>query len=327
MRLLCVLGLSIVAAGSVVAGEPRIVKVQKIWDAAPHNAFTDLVRWNDAFYCAFREGQGHAGDRGSLRIISSPAGDDWQSVGVLSDPNFDLRDAAICEMPDGRLMVLGGAQQNLDGERRTGTFVSFSEDGQAWTAPRIVVPPGRWLWRVTWNGDTAYGVDYGAPDNQQVSGLLSTHNGIDYETVTSQLLEQGGRSTEARIRFDSNGTAYCLHRRDDHPNSGFWGVAQPPYTQWSWHDLGIRIGGPNFILIPSGQWIAAVRLYDPPVRTELVTVNLESKKLEPILTLPSGGDTSYAGMVWHAGRLWVSYYSSHEQKTSIYLAEVEFPSK
>ena len=45
------------------------------------------------------------------------------------------------------------------------------------------------------------------------------------------------------------------------------------------------------------------------------------------LKLPSGGDTSYAGLVWHDGLLWVSYYSSHEGKTSIYLAKVRLPSK
>jgi len=42
-----------------------------------------------------------------------------------------------------------------------------------------------------------------------------------------------------------------------------------------------------------------------------------------LLTLPSGGDTSYAGMVWHEGLLWVTYYSSHEEKTCIYLAKVK----
>ncbi|MEJ7592590.1 MAG: hypothetical protein WKF77_13640 [Planctomycetaceae bacterium] len=41
------------------------------------------------------------------------------------------------------------------------------------------------------------------------------------------------------------------------------------------------------------------------------------------LELPSGGDTSYAGMVLHDGLLWVSYYSSHEEKTCIYLAKVK----
>ena len=43
-----------------------------------------------------------------------------------------------------------------------------------------------------------------------------------------------------------------------------------------------------------------------------------------VLTLPSGGDNSYPGMVWHDTLLWTSYYSSHEEKTSIYLAKIRF---
>ena len=47
---------------------------------------------------------------------------------------------------------------------------------------------------------------------------------------------------------------------------------------------------------------------------------------DPVLTLPSGGDTSYPGLVWHDGLLWISYYSSHEgKKSAIYLAKVRFP--
>lgn len=48
--------------------------------------------------------------------------------------------------------------------------------------------------------------------------------------------------------------------------------------------------------------------------------------ITPALTLPSRGDNSYTGLVWHEGLLWVSYYSSHEGKTSIYLAKVRLPS-
>lgn len=307
------------------SAKPELVQVKKIWDAAPHNAFTDLVRWNQSFYCAFREGQGHAGDIGSLRIIASADGEQWRSVGKLSLDEFDLRDAAISVMPDKRLMILGGAQQNRDGVRLTGTFVSYSADGTTWTKPKIVVPMGRWLWRVTWNGDTAYGVDYGAPNNSDASSLLATRDGSHYETIAPVMLKQGGRSTEARIRFDSDGTAYCLHRRDDRPNTAFLGTAKPPYKDWNWHDLGIRLGGPNFVQLPSGQWIAAGRLYDNRARTELLSIDMESKQMKPVLELPSGGDTSYPGMVWHDGHLWVSYYSSHEGKTSIYLAKVRFP--
>jgi hypothetical protein len=43
---------------------------------------------------------------------------------------------------------------------------------------------------------------------------------------------------------------------------------------------------------------------------------------EPVLTVPSGGDCSYPGLAWHDGLLWMSYYSSHEGKSSIYLARI-----
>ena len=36
--------------------QPKLLEVQKIWDRAPHNAFTGLTRFNDRWYLTFREG-------------------------------------------------------------------------------------------------------------------------------------------------------------------------------------------------------------------------------------------------------------------------------
>ena len=47
---------------------------------------------------------------------------------------------------------------------------------------------------------------------------------------------------------------------------------------------------------------------------------------QPLLRLPSGRDTSYPGMLIEGDRLWFSYYSGHEGKTSIYLARIRLPS-
>ena len=52
---------------------------------------------------------------------------------------------------------------------------------------------------------------------------------------------------------------------------------------------------------------------------------MDEKSITPVLAFPSGGDTSYAGQVWYDDILWISYYSSHEGKTSIYLAKVKLP--
>ena len=81
------------------------------------------------------------------------------------------------------------------------------------------------------------------------------------------------------------------------------------------------------IHLPNGRFLAAVRLYDKQVRTSLCWLDPEKGTLSEALRLPSGGDTSYAGLVWHDEMLWVSYYSSHEGKTSIYLAKVKVDNK
>ena len=74
------------------------------------------------------------------------------------------------------------------------------------------------------------------------------------------------------------------------------------------------------IRLPDNRLLAAVRLYDgsgwTPAHTGLCWVDPRAGTLTETLPLPSSGDTSYAGMVWHADRLWVSYYSGHEGATS-----------
>ena len=55
----------------------EIVDVRKIWDRAPHNAFTDLIRFKDRWLCVFREGKAHVSPDGVLSVLSSSDGDTW----------------------------------------------------------------------------------------------------------------------------------------------------------------------------------------------------------------------------------------------------------
>ena len=89
----------------------------------------------------------------------------------------------------------------------------------------------------------------------------------------------------------------------------------------------MKIGGPHMLRLPDGRLVAAVRLHDGGVRTSLCWIDPQSGKLAEFLKLPSGGDCSYAGLVFHTGLLWVSYYSSHEGRTAIYLAKIRLPRK
>lgn len=312
----------VVDAWEVDLGKAKVTQesVTRIWDAAPHNAFTDLIRWRDHFYCAFREGEGHAGDVGKLRVIRSENGKgDWESVALVALEDYDLRDAALSVTPEDKLLLIGGAQQTLESGRVTGTVASFSSDGKEWSHAQAVTEPGRWLWRVTWHKGAAFGVSYPTPEGKPWSQLLKSTDGRHYEIIKPELLGEG-RPTEARIRFNQKGNALCLHRRDGPANSAYLGKSIPPYTDWEWKDLGMYFGGPNMIQIPGRRWIGAGRTIAPEARTQIVSIDEVAMTMEPLLELPSGGDTSYPGMVWHDDQLWVSYYSSHEGKTNIYLA-------
>ncbi len=298
----------------------RLSCVHMIWDQGPHNAFTDLIRWRDRFYCAFREGSGHAEGLGTIRVLASGDGENWEPVGVLQMEGYDLRDAHLAVTPDDRLMVLGGAAIVDEKGRRTGTFAAFSEEGRTYSRPQIVVAPGRWLWQVTWHKGRAYGVSYDGPGERAHSSLLVSDDGITWTEHVPALLSKGW-PTEATVRFDGD-VLLCLHRRDGEDNSAHLGVSEPPYEDFTWHDLGRYYGGPNLIEVPGIGWIGAGRIIEDQARTVLTAIDADAGTMTPLLELPSGGDTSYPGLVWHNDLLWVSYYSSHEAKTSIYVAQV-----
>jgi hypothetical protein len=119
-----------------------------------------------------------------------------------------------------------------------------------------------------------------------------------------------------------DGEMVALVRREAGNRFAWVGRSRAPYTSWTWREIPHQIGGPNFIRLPDGDLWASGRSYLGGPKTVLARLTLDGG-YEPVLTLPSGGDTSYAGMAWHDGLLWVSYYASHEGKATIYLARVK----
>ncbi len=309
-------------AGQELSGSAKLISVKKIWDQGAHNAFTDLVRFQGKWFCVFREGQGHVSPDGGLRVITSTDGQNWESAALLTSPDSDLRDAKITVTPGGELMLSGAEAMHDRSVKSHQSLAWFSKDGRNWSQKHDIGDPNFWLWRVTWNKEMAYGIGYGCGGEKSIR-LYSSKDGKTFDTLVERLFDIG-YPNETSIVFEGD-TAYCLLRRDHKPDNGLLGESQPPYTQWTWKDLGQKIGGPHMIRLPDGRYVAAVRLYDGAVRTSLVWIDPREGKMKEFLKLPSGGDTSYAGLVWHEDLLWVSYYSSHEGKTCIYLAQVQLP--
>jgi hypothetical protein len=334
----------------------HLLSVVRIWDQAPHNAFTDLVEVDGTLYCVFREGTGHvpgaAGTNGSIRVLASSDGQNWRSVALLIEPGMDLRDPKISRMPDGRLLLLiGGAI--YEGERliRNRTCVSFgtiSAGGVVFSALVPVeidaaIPDAQnslWLWRVTWHDGVGYGVAYrtrhppnrpnrpnredeGPPSRSEPDVfLVSTRNGIDYKLVTTMAIPD--RPNETTLRFLPDGEMVAWVRRERGNQSGWIGFSRAPYREWSWKEQSARLGGPDLIVLPDGQLIGVTRGHLPDRRTQTYVARLSRDgAIEPLVTLPSGGDTSYAGLVRRHNRLLVSYYSSHEGRSAIYLATIQ----
>ncbi len=139
----------------------KIASVTKIWDAGKHNAFTDLIRWRDRWYCSFRESDAHVGGDGKLRVLTSVNGNQWESIALLSEAGIDLRDPKLSITPDDRLMIVAGGSV-YEGKKLVGRQprVAFSKDGKEWTATQRILDEGDWLWRVTWHQGRAYGISY-----------------------------------------------------------------------------------------------------------------------------------------------------------------------
>ena len=322
-------------AARALAVTAELVDNRKIWDAGAHNAFTDLIRWQERWWCTFRESEAHVGGDGAIRVITSTDGMKWESAALLTEKGVDLRDPKLTVMPDGRLMLNCGGSLYLGTKVLKGrqSRVLFSSNGRTWTAPQKILQEGDWLWRVTWHDGMAYGASYRsglggstAPGPEWTLTLYRSKDGLKWERVKD--LEVLGRPNETTLGFEPNGDMIALVRREAEGQMGYVGSAKPPYTRWTWKESNHRFGGQNFLRLQSGIWIVGTRDYtkvDAATKTGATTMIAElgaDGTVQRLLNFKSGGDTSYPGLVWHDGLLWVSYYSSHEGKSAIYLAKL-----
>ena len=323
--------------GAQASAQEKVFKysVDKIWDEGTHAAFTSLVKFKGKYYCSFREGYSHIFDadgnaEGHTRILESRNGKTWKPVLDQGIEGIDCRDPKLSITPDGRLMVSFGGSLYRDRELVSQQcYVMFSDDGRHYTEPEKIVlspkPAGNqnWLWRVTWNGDTGYGVSYGNGPEGRNLVLYKTQDGINYEAVKS--LDPDGFGNETTLRFLPDGRMLMMVRRDAGDCLGKWGVAEAPYTDWDIKSMPMRIGGQDFLVLDDGTILAGTRSYfiGKHCKTVILRGNIDGD-FEEVFTLPSDGDTSYPGLMVVGKELWVSYYSTTDKpgKAAIFLAKI-----
>lgn len=315
---------------------PKAISVKEIWDKAGYQMCTDLIRFQDRFLCSFREGDEHIPSmNGKARIIASADGEKWESLALIAENGLDLRDPKLSITPDGRLMLLLAASryagEELPKKQRKllggQSHVAFSSDaGKTWSRLAPVVATNEWLWRITWHKDRAYGAAYAyfsKKDGPELR-LYTTRDGIKYDLITK--LDPGGHANESSIHFLTDDTMVMLSRRESDNRHAYIGASKPPYKEWTWKDSGIELGGPEFIILPDGRMFAGGRrkLIRDKLGNSTILAHMSLNKLTPVLDFPGTNDGGYAGLVFHDGFLWMTYYSDPGGgKANIFLAKID----
>lgn len=310
------------------AEQQLVIAVERIWDRAEHSAFTDLIAFKGRYYCTFREGSGHIpGRNGLIRVLESDDAQHWRSVALLDEPHVDLRDPKLSITPDQRLCInLGGSYYHGKTRLKMESRVSFSDpEGRNFSPPQpIPMPPGihtdmDWLWRITWHDGFAWAAVQQVPTGQpRTLQLVRSRDAQTWEAVHTM---QVPHPSETTLRFLHDGRMLALIRRSGPaPSVGWLGLSKPPFTDWQYRELDLPLGGPNLVQLPGGRWLAATRGAGEKMRLGLLDV--DKARFTTLVDLPSSGDCSYAGLVVepNQNRVLVSYYSSHEAKSAIYLA-------
>lgn len=317
----------------------RLAALSRIGDRAPHNAFTSLAKYDDMWFCVYREGSGHVSHDGAVRVLSSSVARSatnavWSESATLTSPDPerpDLRDPKICHLPSGGLAIVAGATVRGD-NASCQSFLWTSSDGGVWSDPHPIGDTDVWLWGLTTDDAHVYASGYafsGAGDENDGVTLWRADGDAGQFTRISSVITGPSHPNETALLATPKSMVALVRRRHDaqrlgapSPGTTVLCTAEYPYDEWRQHDVGFFIGGPALCCLPDGRVIAGGRKMTPESHTTLWQIDFETGHTDELITLPSAGDSSYPGIVWHDNALWISYYSSHEGKTSVYFAEL-----
>ncbi len=290
----------------------RITRARKVFADGKHNAFTGIAAAHGKTFIAFRSGTNHLTPDGIIKVIASKDLEQWQIVAEVRRRDADLRDPKVTAF-GGKLMIFCG---ECRADKSRWSLVIQSSDGVTFGEPVPLrgIPAGHWLWHVRQQGGKLYGTAYYEQDGEYAVSLYASDDGLTWER-TSDFPVPGN---EVYLDFDHDGVLWALVRDDNHGCIPSLCTAAPPYSRFrSVMRLPMRLQGPMIKRLEGGC-VVVCRQWDQPgrrnLRTDLFWIE-DGQDIQRVQTLPSGGDTSYAGWLdIEPGRSLISYYSSHEHK-------------
>jgi hypothetical protein len=294
-----------------------------------HNAFTDMVYWQDCYWVSYRKGTSHISMDGEVCLSVSEDRTRFREAARIKIPG-DNRDPKLVVMTDGRLAMIfptwvGGARN-----RHLQQFVSFSEDGFNWDKPVQIMEPHWWLWRVVEHGGRYYGAAYTYRDRHTgEDNVRSQEFVVSDDLLAWEVLGQTGPEPlgEAGFHFQPDGEVWMIARCTlPRTAPAFFCSSRPPYKDWESTQLDAMIHSP-VTLEHNGVLYVAGRRHAPQegdvtfpftAPYSLGIWRVERGRVEPVLRIPATGDCAYPGFIKDpAGRICLSYYSQHAYRMGV----------
>ena len=303
---------------------------------ANHNAFTDLCSYAGKFYLAFRsspDGHGVASS-GSVVVLESDDGRSWSEAFTFCVPGRDTRDPHFLIFKGSLFVYTGtwflpeeGLPLNLN---EAIGYAAWTADGSEWSGPtQMEGTHAHYVWRATAHGDRAFlcarrrrGYASGIADEQEPesieAAILESADGLVW---SFRSLFVGDFGDETAFLFNADDSAVALVRGGGEAPARICRSA-PPWTVWTSVYLDRNVGGPLLARWGDRYLVGGRKIKADDTRTTSLYW-LYGDALHEVVELPSGGDCSYPGFVaLSEERGLLSYYSSHEGSTAIYLAEL-----
>jgi hypothetical protein len=304
-----------------------------VFNAAPNNAFTDLINYNDIYYCSFREATSHESNDGKIRVVKSTDGKSWTDFDLITMNNYDLRDPHFF-INNHKQLCIGTNERDVHDNRKNLIYVLNGNSFEQLSA--VKTDNDYWLWGFSTLKDTTYSIGYNIDQecfnslNSRKSKIMLFKNSnadtINFENAVSQtwITENFKCPCEASVIFTTDNTAIAIARDEHTPGESHIGFSEYPFTNWQWQTFPYFVRGPKLALLPDGRvFLAAGSLvnYD---KTYYAILNPKTFSVEKIKAFQSGGDTGYPGVIVEGNTALISYYSSHEGNARVYITRITY---
>lgn len=295
-------------------------EVRTIRADGKHNAFTALRRFKGTLYLAFRSAKDHNSQDGDLVVLrSSDNGQSWTEAFKL-DVVPDDRDPQFL-VTEKRLFLYDAAMR---GPELT-TYLTYTDDGEKWSKPEAVYEPRFIVWKPIEHNGRFYS---GAHKKDEVTGgkgrevhLIESSDGIAWKKIST--IRAGNWESETTMYFspDHKATAFLRQKYGSPPAAILESL--PPYTEWTERKPNVNhFSGHSVHTFRGVTYLLSRTMDNSKKEAGSMIYTFAGGELTPYCQLPSGGDCAYLEAVEDGDSMLVSFYSTHEGATNVYLARV-----